>query len=113
MLRLIMVALFSALYLILVGPPMILHARLTGSADRLYWEALWGTKMALRLAGVCVRVEGLENIPPGVCIFVSNHTSTADPPAVVNAIPRRISLLAKKELFRVPIFGTAMRVGQL
>jgi 1-acyl-sn-glycerol-3-phosphate acyltransferase len=63
------------------------------------------------ICGIKVRVEGLHNIPPGVCIFVANHTSNADPPAVVGSIPRRVSLLGKQEAFRVPILGTVLRLG--
>jgi 1-acyl-sn-glycerol-3-phosphate acyltransferase len=113
MIRLIIVTVFLTLFVLLAGPPLILDAALSGKADRLYRVAVWGVSFAVRLAGIEVRVEGLENIPPGVCVFVANHTSTAEPPAVVGAIPRRVSLLAKKEIFRVPIVGAALRAAQL
>jgi 1-acyl-sn-glycerol-3-phosphate acyltransferase len=54
-------------------------------------------------------VEGLENIPPGTCVFAANHTSNADGPVIVGAIPRRIAILAKKSLFNIPVVGTAFR----
>ncbi len=59
--------------------------------------------------GVKVRVRGMERIPPGVCLFVANHTSSADAPAVVGAIPRRIAVLLKQSLFKWPIVGQAFR----
>ena len=90
---------------------MVLYSLLGGSPERVYWAGLWCATTAPKLAGVHVLVEGRENIPSGVCVFVANHTSTADPPAVVGSIPRRVSLLVKKELFRVPIFGAAMRLA--
>jgi 1-acyl-sn-glycerol-3-phosphate acyltransferase len=110
MLRLILVLLFLVLYALAVWVPLIFHAWLTGKVDRLYWAALGGVKASLGLARVRVRAEGLENIPPGACVFAANHTSNADPLALVPAIPRRISILVKKELFRVPILGTAMKL---
>jgi 1-acyl-sn-glycerol-3-phosphate acyltransferase len=59
-----------------------------------------------------VRVEGAVNIPPGVCIFAANHVSNMDPLAFVPAIPRRVAILVKKEVFRMPILGTAMRMAK-
>ncbi|HET9994845.1 MAG TPA: lysophospholipid acyltransferase family protein, partial [Candidatus Acidoferrum sp.] len=43
----------------------------------------------------------------GVCLFAANHTSAADAPAVVGAIPRRIAILLKQSLFKWPIVGQA------
>ena len=57
-------------------------------------------------------VEGRENIPPGVCLFAANHTSNADAPAIVGAIPRRIAILGRKSLFDIPVVGTAFRLAK-
>jgi len=62
--------------------------------------------------GVRVKVIGTGRIPPGTCLFVANHTSSADAPAVVNAIPRRIAILLKKSLFRYPIVGQAFQLAR-
>ncbi len=113
MLRAAGVAIFLAFYVLLIGPPFILHCLVTGSVDLLYRVGVRGGWLALRLAGVEVRVEGRENIPAGTCLFVANHTSNADPPTMLSAIPRRVSLLAKKEVFRVPILSTVLRLGQI
>lgn len=111
MIRSLRVVAFLALYLLLMGPPFILHALLTRSVTWLYFVGVGGAKIALRLAGIRVRVAGRENIPPGVCIFVANHTSNVDPPVVVAAIPRRVALLAKKEIFAIPILAQALRLA--
>jgi 1-acyl-sn-glycerol-3-phosphate acyltransferase len=46
------------------------------------------------------RVEGKENVPRhGPLIVVSNHLSLIDPPLLGASIPRRITFMAKEELF--------------
>ena len=65
----------------------------------------------VRLIGIRVRVEGKERIPAGACLFVANHTSTVDAPAVVGAIPRRVAILLKESLFKWPIAGQAFALA--
>jgi 1-acyl-sn-glycerol-3-phosphate acyltransferase len=110
--RTLAAAVFLVFYALLAGPPFILHALLTGSVRRLYPVCVGGAQIALRIAGVRARAEGTENIPPGVCVYVSNHVSNLDPPVVVGRIPRRVALLAKRELFLLPFLGWAMRLGK-
>ncbi len=112
MIRTALAALFLTLYTLVLGPPLILYTILTGHVDPLYWAGVGGVVFIVRLIGVRIRVEGLENIPAGVCLFVANHTSTADAPAVVGSIPRRISIMAKESLFRIPIVGQAFRAAR-
>ncbi|MFY9729556.1 MAG: lysophospholipid acyltransferase family protein [Candidatus Acidiferrales bacterium] len=112
MIRTIAVVLFLALALLLVMPFFILWTLLTGTADLMYEVAMKTVRASLRIAKIKVRVEGLENIPPGVCIFAANHISNVDPLAFVPAIPRRVSVLLKSELFRIPILSTAMRLAK-
>jgi len=52
------------------------------------------------------RVEGRENIPAeGPVIIAPNHVSMVDPPLIAIAFPRTIKIMAKIELFKVPILG--------
>src|SRR5713226_2537144 len=111
MMRSAIVAVFLTLYTLLVGPPLILYSLWADSVDLLYRAGLGGVLFIMRAVGVRVRVEGLENVPPGVCIFVANHTSTADPPAVAGAIPRRVAILVKESLFHIPIVARAFRLA--
>jgi 1-acyl-sn-glycerol-3-phosphate acyltransferase len=105
--RTLFVAIFLSIYIVLVGPPLLIYSLLTGNVNPLYWAGIRGVMFFVRCVGVRVRVKGTERIPEGVCLFAANHTSTADAPAVVGAIPRRIAILLKKSLFRFPIVGQA------
>jgi len=87
---------------------------LSGKVDFLYRIAMWGARAGVRLGGVEVVAVGLERLDPAQSyVFMSNHVSNLDPPILVPLIPRRTSVLVKKELFRVPILGRAMRMADL
>jgi 1-acyl-sn-glycerol-3-phosphate acyltransferase len=113
MIRTIMVLTFVALALIFVQPLLIFWTLLTGDANFMYWTFIGALRIVLRLAGIRVRVQGLENIPSGVCVFAANHASNLDPIALVPKIPRRVALLAKKEVFSIPILSKALRQAKL
>ena len=109
MIRTVVVALFLTVYTLILGPPLVLYAALSRSVEALYWTGVKGVVFIVRLVGIRTRVEGIENIPPGTCVFAANHTSNSDGPVIVGAIPRRIAILAKKSLFTIPVVGTAFR----
>src|SRR5271163_697115 len=113
MIRTIMVLTFVAVAMVFVLPLLILWTLLTGNPNFMYWTFIGALRVVLRLAGIRVRVEGLENIPSGVCVFASNHASNLDPVALVPNIPRRVALLAKKEVFRIPILSKAISLAKL
>ena len=57
------------------------------------------------------RIYGAENVPmQGPLIVVANHASDFDPPIVSNCVRRPVSYMAKEELFRVPVLGSAIRL---
>src|SRR5579859_3238231 len=111
MLRTLFVAVFLSIYILIVGPPLLVWTLVTRNPDALYWAGVNGVMFFVRLVGVRVHVTGTERIPQGTCLFVANHTSSADAPAVVGAIPRRIAILLKKSLFNFPIVGQAFRLA--
>jgi 1-acyl-sn-glycerol-3-phosphate acyltransferase len=67
----------------------------------------------VRYARVDLNVIGLEHAPPDEAFVVmSNHQSLYDIPCLFQALrPRRLRMVAKTELFRVPIWAGAMRAA--
>lgn len=114
MIRTILMLSFWAILLpvaALVGFPWTL---LTGNVNLLYRMGMWGAWTGIRLAGIHVQTIGLDNLDSTrTYIFMSNHVSNIDPPLLLPLIPRRTSVMAKKELFSYPILGKTMRLGSL
>jgi 1-acyl-sn-glycerol-3-phosphate acyltransferase len=109
MIRTLLLGLFFGLAVVLVLPWLILWTVITGNPDRMYRLGMQTARLGNRIVGIRVRVEGLESIPPGACIFISNHASNLDAITYIPAIPRRVAVLIKKELMRIPILSIGMR----
>lgn len=107
--RTLAAALCAALAILLILPWLILWTAITGNASLMYGLSMKCVSFVGRVVGIRVRVEGLEKVPTGVCVFASNHASNVDPIALFPSIPRRLSVVAKKELFRIPILSFGMR----
>ncbi|HEU4509854.1 MAG TPA: lysophospholipid acyltransferase family protein [Pyrinomonadaceae bacterium] len=92
-----------------IGPPVLIVAWLLRRHNLVYPWALFGARMWLRLSGVRVKVKGLELLDPQQpYVFVSNHRSYLDTAALFIFTGRRIGVLAKKELLKVPVLGVGM-----
>lgn len=70
----------------------------------------WWAFCALKLAGVKIEAD-LGALKPGVqYIFISNHQSNFDIPVLLYALRGyNVRLVAKESLFRIPLFGSAMK----
>src|SRR5215472_8113684 len=114
MIRTVIMVAVWALALLLLGPPLLVYSLLTSSVEVMYRIGTYVGISGVKLIGVKVDVRGLEHLEAGRnYIFMSNHVSNLDPPILVPSIPGRCSVLVKKEVFRVPILGTAMKMADL
>src|ERR1700688_4530468 len=87
---------------------------ITVDVSLLYRMFMFGAWNGVRLAGVRVETVGLDKLDSSrTYIFMSNHVSNLDPPITIPLIPRRSSVMVKRELFTYPILGRAMRMGSL
>jgi 1-acyl-sn-glycerol-3-phosphate acyltransferase len=112
-----MIASLTLLFTILIlGFPaaivLIPWAMITGNATPLYNAAQKIVRLAFRLARIRVETTGLERVPAHkACIFMANHVSNLDPPALIPRIPGRTSAFLKRSLMKIPLLGYGMKLG--
>ena len=84
--------------------------------DRKFVFYFWATRIfangALFLSGIKLKV----NVDPAIdmsktYVYVSNHSSMFDIPAIMSSVPTKASIVFKKELARIPFFGWALASG--
>lgn len=72
----------------------------------------WWSQQLLKRAQVSLEAKGLPSAPSSEAFVVmSNHQSLYDIPALYQALPLRLRMVAKTELFRIPIWAHAMRAA--
>ncbi len=111
-LRSLFTYLVVSLYVLVAGPIGLGIAVPFKLKGVLYRLGHIGTGLALGLAGIRYRVTGREHVPSGrAVVFCSNHESNVDPPVLFQALHRRLHVLFKAELRKLPILGRVMEAG--
>jgi 1-acyl-sn-glycerol-3-phosphate acyltransferase len=110
-------SLIFVLNLVVMGIPSALlfipWGWITGDVEPLYKATRFILKSSCRLVGVRIHAEGIDRIPGDrACIFMSNHVSNLDPPALISLIPGRTSAFLKRSLMKIPILGIGFRMGE-
>ncbi len=101
-------------FLLLGLPPAFAALLLFRRLDFVYAEARFFIRLLFWVAGVRLVIHGRVELPAErACVYMSNHLSNVDPPLLLYALPGQMSVLAKKELFSVPLLGWVMRLGEL
>lgn len=110
--RSVLTYLVVSVYVLIAGPiglGIAIPFKLKGV---LYELGHIGVGLALGLAGIRYRVTGAEKAPAGrAVVFCSNHESNVDPPVLFQALHRRLHVLFKAELKKLPILGKVMLAG--
>lgn len=108
--RMLLVYLLLGAPAALIGIPWTLLRRDFGFMYRIGMATV---ALGPRAAGIRVRVRGLEHLWPGThYIFLSNHVSNLDATVLLPAIPGMTSVVLKQQLMKIPLLGTAMRLGK-
>lgn len=101
-----------ALYVLVAGPIALAVGVGLKNKTALYVPGHIGVGLALGLAGIRYRVRGREYVPPNrAVVFCSNHESNVDPPVLFQALHRRLHVLFKAELTKLPVLGAVMVAG--
>lgn len=77
-------------------------------------RARWFARRVLELLEIDLVAHGAERVPPGrAYVYMSNHQSHLDIPVLYATLPSpTIRMLAKKELFRIPLWGRGLRAAE-
>lgn len=99
---------------LILGPPALLTALVDRTGRVPYRIGQAWARFILWTNGVRIRVEGLGGINRRVSyVFVSNHQSNLDGPAIGVTLPSPLRFVIKKSLLRIPIMGQAFRLGRM
>ncbi len=96
-----------SLYVLIIGPPLLIWAAITGNPRALYRAARIILKVGIALVGVKVRVHGAEHMQTGrAAVYAFNHSSNLEPPIAFLALNRLfpfLRVLYKAELRKLPV----------
>jgi 1-acyl-sn-glycerol-3-phosphate acyltransferase len=96
----------------LFGTIVIVASIFRVRGDFYWWASRSWSRWLVRVSGCRVTVEGLHNVAMDrPQVFAANHVSHVDVIAIAANIPKRFRFVAKKELGRIPLFGTAWKVA--
>ncbi|HEU4390805.1 MAG TPA: lysophospholipid acyltransferase family protein [Blastocatellia bacterium] len=93
------------------APIMIGLCLLTGRESFIYTPVRWFIRTGLALVGVKVIVDGIDRLEKSqTYVFTPNHQSLIEVPLLITFLRHNVAYLAKKELFKYPIFGFGLKV---
>ncbi len=99
-------------YTFLAGLVGIPYTLLTRDSRPLYWLGRFGVRIGFLLARIRIVVHGRERLGDAPhFIYMMNHNSNLDAPAVWLCLPGEVRALGKMELFKLPVLAAAMRLG--
>ncbi len=106
----VIILLWTILATVIVGIIVIIVSFFSKTGNVPHLLARFWANSILWIGGVKVKVHGAEKLDPTRSfIYMANHQSNADIPVALGRLPVQFRWLAKEELFKIPLFGRAMR----
>jgi 1-acyl-sn-glycerol-3-phosphate acyltransferase len=110
MIRTLYITIWVVFATLVLGTLVIVLSVFVRSGNPLHKIARFWGKSILVVSRVKVSVKGLSNIDPSSpYIYMANHQSNFDIPVLLGHLTVQFRWLAKMELFKIPVFGRAMR----
>jgi 1-acyl-sn-glycerol-3-phosphate acyltransferase len=104
----VLLIIYTVLAILLI--PVLLFCYLTKVAKPIILISKWALWSGQRILGINLDASGIERIDRRKSyVFMANHLSLIDGPLLFMVIPQFVRVLLKKEAFRIPIIGQAMR----
>ncbi len=106
----LIIVLWVVLVTVVVSTTVIVCSFFSRTGNGPHLLARFWANSILWVARVKVTVSGAEKLDPNRSyIYMPNHQSNADIPLLLGRLPVQFRWLAKAELFKIPVFGRAMR----
>jgi len=104
----------TVLYTLLLGIPVIVSSFFSRTGRVPYRLGKCWAWLLMRTNRVKIHIEGFEKvIMHRSYVFISNHASFLDPPAVALALKNPLRFVGKRSLGRIPLFGSAIRLARM
>jgi 1-acyl-sn-glycerol-3-phosphate acyltransferase len=97
----------------ITAPTLVDVARGSVARGAIDARAGWFGRRVVELLDIQLTATGAEHVPPRAVVYMSNHQSHLDIPVLYATLPSpTIRMLAKTELFRIPLWGRVLRAGE-
>lgn len=99
---------------LLIAVPAAVLVIIVPGRERRRRAARRAGRILFPLAGIRIRVMGLEYLPSETCFLASSHATYMDGPLLTTALPPRFGFVIKREALKTPIFGWLLvRLGSV
>jgi 1-acyl-sn-glycerol-3-phosphate acyltransferase len=100
------------LYTIVMGTLSLLLSPFDRTGEMQHWCARWWCRLVAWTIFARIHVRGVEHVQPGrPYVYMANHASLIDTPALFAYLPYQFRIMAKKSLFSVPFMGWHLRTA--
>lgn len=97
----------------ITAPTLVEAARGSLARDVVDERARWFGRRVVEVLDVDLHATGAERVPQRAVVYMSNHQSHLDIPILYATLPSpTIRMLAKKELFQIPLWGRGLRAAE-
>lgn len=101
------------LILILLLIPLLFFCLVLRTSAPLFSVARWALRLGVRVLGLRLSLSGIDQpLEEKPFIYMPNHESLLDGPLMFLLIPQKVRVILKKEIYRVPVLGQAMKCAE-